>query len=489
MPPRLTRPLRRKRAWAISIATVLFAGAAIVLLPRPEARAVHTPAAPPSVVTPAPAVLAPLGSPVHLAELDGPGVDGSFALATNAVRAGGPSELFAELRLIGLGAEDAPHVPVSLVVVLDRSGSMEGEKLASARESIVTLLDAMADEDRLAVVAYDDVAELVQPLAPARVLRRSLPDRIRRLGAGGGTNIPAGLAMGMTALREAPEGTAQRMILVSDGRDGSGLSLADVAAQVDRAAGDRVITSSLGVGLDYDSAFMTRVADAGRGNYAFLQHGAELDSFLRRELEETTSTVAEEVAFEVAMPEGVAVRAVHGAVAAHSGRTVRVDLGALFAGERRKVVFELESTGGRVSEVIPLEARLVYRSVDDEHTAHLAAGTVAAAIVATDEEVAAAQDDELYPDALATVLDAQQEVALAAWRSGDRARAREASSGAIARYRRASHRHVGSAVISSRISAVDAEMERYEALDPASESGRAFDLGVGSSRHEAMAGF
>jgi len=422
--------------------------------------------------------------------LDGPNVHGLFALATGAVRADQASELLAELRLEGMSRTSDAHVPVSLAVVLDHSGSMSGEKIESARESILTLLAAMNDDDRLAVVIYDDDANLLQPLAPARVLRRSLADRVRRVTADGGTDIPQGLRLGIEALREAPAGNATRIILISDGRDGSGLSLSEMSDLVGQAAEAQVVTSSLGVGIDYDQTFMTAVADAGHGNYAFLEHGSMLASFLSRELEESSRSVAENVVAEVTLPAHVRFVAAHGAVAHVVGDRVRVELGTLFAGARRKVVFELASEGAPLDAALPLAVRLAYQSVEPggARAPNTLGGIANARTVRTNEEVDAAHDPELYPDALATILDAQQDDAMAAWRHGDRESARTASVTALHRYRSAAALHA-SPLLDERIHAVEAEMRTYDEVDPSSSAGRTFDLGAGARRHAEAAAF
>jgi Ca-activated chloride channel family protein len=487
-------PTRRRRAWGIALGTLAAAVATMVLLPDPEAGA-DTPSDA-SAISGRPAAMAPIGAasstpsgPTHVT-LDGPNVHGVFALATGAVRADQASELLAELRLEGLSRSSDAHVPVSLAVVLDHSGSMSGEKMESARESILTLLGAMGDDDRLAVVVYDDEANLLQPLAPARVLRRSLADRVRRVTADGGTDIPRGLRLGIEALREAPAGHATRIILISDGRDGSGLSLSEVSAQVAQAAEAQVVTSSLGVGIDYDQSFMTAVADAGHGNYAFLEHGSMLAGFLSRELEESSRTVAENVIAEVTLPAHVRLVAAHGAIAHPVGDRVRVELGTLFAGARRKVVFELASDGAPLHATLPLNVRLAYHAVDPHgaRAPSTLSGVASARSVGTDEEVQAAHDAEIYPDALATILDAQQDQAMTAWRHGDRESARTASVAALRRYRSAAAHHP-SRVFDERISAVEAEMSAYDSVDPGSAAGRSFDLGTGASRREATVGF
>lgn len=483
---RTNLPPRTKRAWALSLFSVVLAGAALVLFSGGPATATTGPAAP--VGTPG-RVLPPTfgGSGGPRVELDGPSIDGMFGLASG-VLAGDARELLAELRLEGLrGEESAERTAVAIAVVLDHSGSMSGSKMVEARESIVSLLEQMHDEDYLAVIVYDDSAEVLQPLAPVSALRRLLPPRLRAVEAEGGTNIPAGMDLGALALTEAPSDLVRRVVLVSDGQDGSGVPLETIETAVTRRAIDRATTSALGVGTDYDERFMTHVADAGRGNYAFLAQGSELQAFLRRELEESASSVADDVVVEIDLPPGVTFVAAHGTPASASGSHVRVDVGRIFAGERRKVVFELSANAGAPGTSMPMPVRLSYRTIHDA-TSHAAEGVASVAVVATEEEVVAAQDDELYPDALTAVLDARQDVASAAWRTGDSAAAVAMTDEHIARYRAAAA-VAPSPVLDARIAELEGERTHYHTETAASEAGRAHGLGGGALRAERSDAF
>lgn len=488
---RTRMPPRARRAWALSVFTVVLAGSALVLLSgSPPGAAAGTPPGTP-VVSGWPPVPPTAGSgsagATHV-DLDGPSIDGMFGIANGALLTGGARELLAELRLEGLRDEGvAERVPVAISVVLDHSGSMSGEKMASAREAVVSLLAQMHDDDYLAVVVYDDTAEVLQPLAPVSALRRQLPPRLRAVEADGGTNIPAGMDLGALALAEAPAGLVRRVVLVSDGQDGSGVALESIEASVSRRASERATTSALGVGIDYDERFMTHVADAGRGNYAFLRHGEELQAFLRRELEESAASVVDDVVAEIELPPGVSFVAAHGTPATATGSRVRVELGRIFAGERRKVVFELSANAGAPGTSMPLPVRLTYRTLRDR-VAHSASGVASANVVATDGEVLAAQDGEIYPDALATVLDARQDQAVLAWRSGDTAAAVRMTDDHLARYRAAAA-VAPSPVLDARIAELDEERAHYESESAASESGRVFGLGGGARRAERADAF
>ncbi len=128
---------------------------------------------------------------------------------------------------------------------------------------------------------------------------------------------------------------------MSDGRDGSGQDLERVAQEI-RTRADRGVTlSSLGVGTDYDERFMSRVADSGRGNYEFLRDGAQVGPFLARELQQATRTTVERAVAELHPARGLAPRAGLRRRGRRDERHGELPVGALAAGEERRLVLDL----------------------------------------------------------------------------------------------------------------------------------------------------
>ena len=273
----------------------------------------------------------------------GPGAHGTFALSHTKVLAGQSTPLYAEVRLVADAPEDGRakvRAPISMAVVLDTSGSMSGEKIEEAKRSVLRLLADMRDDDEIAFVRYDDKSEIVQPLARLGNVRASLRERIQSIEAGGGTNIPAGLSHGLRAITEASRGRVKRIVLVSDGLD-STRAQAEALARSSFASG--VAVSSLGVGLDFDEAYMGAVAQNGHGNFAFVKDGASLAGFFKRELEETSSTTIENAQARIKLPAGVRMVSAHGADASMQGDDLVLSMGSLFAGDERRVIVELSA--------------------------------------------------------------------------------------------------------------------------------------------------
>lgn len=462
---------------SVGLLAVLAAIGAIVVLRTPETSRADpsTPAPPAPALAAAPAPPVPATGQGRV-DLDGPAIDGLLAFGESALLAEGSSDVFAELRIAGLAeGEAAPRRPVALAVVLDHSGSMTGPKLAQAEEAVVSLLERMHDEDLISFVVYDDGAEVVQALAPVASLRATLPAQVRAVAGGGGTNIPLGLDLGVGTLGAAPDTHVRRIVLLSDGLDGSGEPLASVQARLAARADQRTTTSALGIGIDYDERFMTGIAESGRGNYAFLEREEMLAPFLARELEQATTTVADDVVVELDLPADLSFVEAHGASASLSGHTLRVPIGALFAGERRKAVLHFTAAPGSVGTLTATSARLAYRTTDG--AARTASGIASLVRVETADELTAHRDQEIWADAYATVLDARQDQALTAWREGRRDDALRLTDENLAALESAERAAPAAApMLAHRRQSRASERAMYEHDDAASAAGRAGGL-------------
>lgn len=281
----------------------------------------------------------------------GPGLHGSFALSHTKVLAAGSTRVFGELTVTADPADVArERAPLSLVVVLDTSGSMSGEKIEQAKSSVISLIHDMRDDDEIALVRYSHSSDLVQPLARVGSVRASLIGKVREIQADGGTNIPPALAHGLRSLEEAGRGRVRRVVLVSDGLDNT-RAVAEATARESSEKG--VTISSLGIGLDFDEGYMSAVARAGHGNFAFVKDGAALATFLRRELKETATTTIDRASVRISLPAGVRfVRAI-GADArpVEGGTALELSMGSLFAGDTRRVVVELSASVNEAGEL------------------------------------------------------------------------------------------------------------------------------------------
>jgi Ca-activated chloride channel homolog len=348
----------------------------------------------------------------------GPGLRGELTLSHGNVLARPGFELYADLKLTADKSAQAVRAPLAIAIVLDNSGSMQGEKLDEAKRSIARFIGDMQDNDEVSFTKYSDSAMVLQPLRRVGDVRSALLDRVRSLQAEGGTNIPSGLRAGRDTLTEASQGRVKRIVLVSDGLDST-------RVEAERLAGDAaergVVTSSLGIGLDFDEMYMSSVAHRGHGNFAFVKDGATLGTFLKQELTETASTVVENTKIRITLPAGVRFVRATGADASVSGNELTLSAGTLFSGEERRVLLEfatdLEKGANR-----ELAARASWDKVGGKHT-DVDAAPLAFAATDDNSKVTASLDQTVNVRAVSIRASNRQVAAAEAMARGDEAQA------------------------------------------------------------------
>ncbi|MFM2106733.1 MAG: Family ership [Chloroflexota bacterium] len=179
-----------------------------------------------------------------------------------------------------------PRVNVSFVV--DRSGSMASRrKLALAKEAVLAGIARLAAADRFSVVAFDEVVDVVAPGAAATSEAKDAAGRhLQPIDPRGQTALSEGWLRGAEQVAAAldPEGV-NRVLLLTDGLANHGIvdpTLLERHASELRARG--VITSTFGVGEDFDERLLAGMADAGGGAFRYIKGAEEIPALIGSEV-------------------------------------------------------------------------------------------------------------------------------------------------------------------------------------------------------------
>ena len=334
-------------------------------------------------------------------------------------RGGGEAYLEVDVMADGMPDESAARVPVNAVLVLDRSGSMTGPKLARAKEAARELLSRLNGDDRFALVDFGSSARLLVPsMAASGAAKERALALVNALEAEGGTNLSAALELAAPELAKGRAGgRADKIFLASDGQANEGIStrsgLLDVAR---RSFGDKTTVSTFGVGEDYDEDLMTALAAQAGGQTHFIRSGDELVPAFRAELSRASHAVARNVRLVVAPLAGARVERVIGYES--DGGWVR--LPDFAAGERRRVLVKLQLGPGKgVAEI----ARMTVTFDGEGQSESQTLSAAATAAYTADEEKAARRDGAAaFQGARAEMADLANEAATLASR-GKRAEA------------------------------------------------------------------
>lgn len=296
----------------------------------------------------------------------------------------GPSEAFAVLEVKARQPQNQHRVPVNVALVIDRSGSMRGQKLDDAKKAAREFVQRMTDVDRLALVHYGtDVTTFPSTLATEEARTRMLAfvDGIQDEGS---TNISGGMEAAARELRPyVDQFRVSRVILLSDGQPTAGLvreeELTGLARQL-RSTG--IAVSALGVGEDFNENLMQGVADQGGGFSGFL-NSSQLAEVFTRELEQATRTVARSVELRLTLPSQVTNAEVMGTNAYREGNTVRVPLYDMAGGQSARLTVKLTLDMQAAEHPVELlDAKVSYVDVEQDRPAE---ARVALSARATDD--------------------------------------------------------------------------------------------------------
>ncbi|WP_339497387.1 vWA domain-containing protein [Pseudomonas sp. EA_15y_Pfl1_P101] len=236
----------------------------------------------------------------------------SYALPTDGSPFGVTTEVAAtpwnprtQLLRIGLKASDravADLAPANLVFLVDVSGSMDRrEGLPLVKSTLKLLVDQLREQDRVSLVVYAGESRVVLKPTSGRD-KVKIRNAIEQLTAGGSTAGASGIELAYQMAREGfIDKGINRILLATDGDFNVGISDFDSLKQM--AASQRksgVSLTTLGFGVDnYNEHLMEQLADAGDGNYAYIDNLREARKVLVDQLSSTLAVVARDVKLQV----------------------------------------------------------------------------------------------------------------------------------------------------------------------------------------------
>jgi Ca-activated chloride channel family protein len=347
----------------LSAAGLLAAVAVIIGLPKPPpvTDTTHTVAQPDEQV---PTVVLPLSTSGEGAlTLEGK-LSGAWVQA-------GTSEAFAVLEVKAHPPKEKRRVPVNLGLVIDRSGSMRGQKLADAKRAAREFILRVSPGDRLAVIHYGTNVTTFPSTLVTEEAREQMLSFVDALEDDGSTNISGGMEAAAQQLRPyVNEFRVSRAILMSDGQPTAGMVREEELTQLARRLrGEGIAVSALGVGDDFNENLMQGIAEQGGGFTGFLD-SSQLAEVFNRELEQATGTVARSVEARLELPPEVLSAEVLGATVINEGRTVRVPLYDMAGGQSARMVVKLTlQTQPSEQPLTLLNAAVRYMDVEQDRRA------------------------------------------------------------------------------------------------------------------------
>jgi Ca-activated chloride channel family protein len=267
--------------------------------------------------------------------------------------------------------------PVNVALVIDRSGSMSGEKIVHARDAALEAVRRLAPDDIVSLIVYDSRVETL--ISAQRVGDgRRIEMAIRGIEASGNTALHGGVMRGAAEVRRNAEDGAyvNRVILLSDGLANVGPSSPEDLGRLGASLmNEGISVTTIGLGLGFNEDLMTRLAQRSDGNTYFVENSADLSRIFAAELGDVLNVVARRVVIEVEFPEGVRPLSFVGRDGVVRGQRAEFVLNQLYGGQEKYALIEVEvspSSSGEMQREIA-RARVQYEDAVNQKAATLSA--------------------------------------------------------------------------------------------------------------------
>lgn len=259
-------------------------------------------------------------------------------------------------------ASEPPGVrkALDLVFVIDTSGSMAGKKLEVMKTSLNIAMQELESCDRVSVVSFNQRGRRETPLIVMTAEgKRRAAAAVLKLFAEGGTDIAAGLRLGLLVLRRRRRrNSVTSLLLLTDGQDAP--SAAALPALVRQADEESCSLWGFGLGEDHDASLMRTLGELARSPYTYLRTPSDMSPCFKGFLAGLFLIVAQKVELHLSVRSGELQEAHTPFKVVRDGGEVVVQIPDVMAGEEKSVLLHLKLPISVAGEVELLQAKLFY---------------------------------------------------------------------------------------------------------------------------------
>ncbi len=256
--------------------------------------------------------------------------------------------------------------PLNLAIVIDRSGSMKGKRLANAFAGARSAVQRLRDGDQVSVITYNTAADvMVAPTEVTAASRDRILAAIKPVKAAGDTCISCGVETGMRMLGRK-DAMVSRMLLLSDGEATRGvrdLPGFQRIAEECRSMGASITT--IGVDVDYNERILSELARDSNGRHFFVADPSGLPPVFDEEMRSLADTIATGAELTVDLAPGVFADHVFDRPAVQRGTQMVVPLGSFAGTDRKTLLVRLRVPRGAAGERPVAAVRLHYTDLSE----------------------------------------------------------------------------------------------------------------------------
>ncbi|MCS6909286.1 MAG: VWA domain-containing protein [Anaerolineales bacterium] len=204
-----------------------------------------------------------------------------------------------------LSLGNLPPPPVNLAVVIDRSTSMQGERLNQVKEAVMQLIDSLRPNDTCSIITFSDKAEVILSAQTGSPEQKQLAKaKVSTINAHGGTEMLCGLLAGLFELHShLSPSTVNHLMLLTDGRTYGDEN--DCLLLAALAAADGISLSGLGIGEEWNDKFLDELTSLTGGTTEYISSPEQIHEFLQNKVRSLGAAFGERLTLRVLLDQDV----------------------------------------------------------------------------------------------------------------------------------------------------------------------------------------
>ena len=345
----------------------------------------------------------------------------STNMATAVMEADKQQTAFLKVSLTGFDVIDKQlRIPANIAIVLDKSGSMGGQKIDYARQAAIHAISKLNKDDIVSVVTYDTQVNVIVP-ATKVTDKASINRLIQGIRANGNTALFAGVSKGAAELRKfISSNQVNRVILLSDGLANVGPKSPSELGQLGASLSKEGISvSTIGLGLGYNEDLMTQLAGFSDGNHAFVEQPSDLVKIFQYEFGDVLSVVAQDVNIIIECGENIRPIRILGRKGDIIGNTISTRLNQLYSGQEKFILLEVEVPAHKANtDAAIASVKIDYNNLYT-HSRYRLNDSVSVSFSASEQEVEGSIDSEVYESSVEQIANEYSKEALILRDKGD----------------------------------------------------------------------
>ena len=315
-----------------------------------------------------------------------------------------PETAVVKVGLTGAALPAGDRPAVNLALVLDRSGSMGGDRIAKAREAAVAAVQRLDERDYVSVVVFDDRIDVLAGAQTASEANKAaIVEKLRTVEARGATAIFGGVSAAASEIRKnLARKLVNRIVLLSDGAANVGPSSPEELGLLGASlVKEGVSVSTLGVGLGYNENLMAALATRSDGNTYFIENGDDIPRIFDAELGDAFQVAARDVKLSIRFRDAFPVELIGRDGRIEDG-VVSVDFNQIYSRQEKYVLVRTEFPVGKDGETREFAAAEVSWVLPGSDASGSAAATGSVAFSADAKKVAASADAKVLVQSVKT---------------------------------------------------------------------------------------